>query len=148
MADRYHLYVVVFAWGVLATIGCRNPGTSPTAKAGGTVSYRGQPLAEVVVTFTPEQGRPAVGTTDAAGRFILSTYRRGDGAVPGRHQVTVNLWFREPPPMLGGPDKPTENPSLKSLPYPSKYSSPASSDLIAEVRLRGTNDFVLELKDP
>lgn len=112
------------------------------------VLYRGQPLAEVVVTFTPELGRPAVGTTDAAGRFALSTYRRGDGAVPGRHQVTVNPWLREPPPMLGASEKAAEAALLKSLPYPEKYCSLASSDLTADVRLHGTNDVVLELKDP
>jgi len=58
---------------------CRRPGRSDIVKAGGTVTYHNQPLADVSVTFLPEHGRPANGTTDAAGRFTLSTSQRDDG---------------------------------------------------------------------
>lgn len=34
-------------------------------------------------------GKPAYGVTDAAGRFNLTTYETGDGALVGDHQVTI-----------------------------------------------------------
>ena len=38
-----------------------------------------------------QRGRVALGLTDNDGRFTLTTYKDGDGAIVGRHTVTVGL---------------------------------------------------------
>jgi hypothetical protein len=48
------------------------------ANAGGTVTYKGSPVAGASVTFVPENGPIASATTDLQGKFKLST-----GALPG-----------------------------------------------------------------
>lgn len=126
-------------------IGCRDPGMAPTTRAGGTVRYHGQSVAEVTVIFTPAQGRPAVGVTDASGRFRLSTFRPGDGAVPGMHKVTLSSSRSGVDAMYGG--RTPEAASPQSLPYPMKYAHPDQSDLTAEVKPGQANDFLLDLKD-
>jgi hypothetical protein len=73
----------------LSVAGC-GPERPQTIGVTGTVTLDGEPLEGAVVGFTPEGGgRPATGTTDAEGRFRLTTFDDGDGALPGRHLVTV-----------------------------------------------------------
>jgi hypothetical protein len=98
----------------------------------------------VSVTFLPEHGRPASGTTDAAGRFTLSTLQRNDGAVVGRHKVSIASTFRKTP-MPGSPEARTASPS--PLSFPRKYSSPGTSGLTADVTAAGPNRFQFDLTD-
>ncbi|MFG0332450.1 MAG: hypothetical protein ACF8TS_03720 [Maioricimonas sp. JB049] len=52
----------------------------------------GEPLADATVTFHLEDGgapRPAMGKTNSAGEFRLTTFDTNDGALSGRHIVTV-----------------------------------------------------------
>lgn len=69
---------------------------APTA---GSVTIEGEPFAHGKVMFAPvsqgsqvEVGKPAFGLLQADGTFTLSTYSDNDGAVIGKHWVTV---FRE-----------------------------------------------------
>ncbi len=77
----------------LAVFGSALPGCGPgypeTFPVSGTVTLDGKPVPGAAVVFTPDQGQQATGTTDDAGRFDLSTYELGDGALPGMHRVTV-----------------------------------------------------------
>lgn len=59
------------------------------AEAGGTVTYKGAPLADATVTFVPENGPVATGVTDLSGKFKLSTGSR-PGAAVGECRVTVS----------------------------------------------------------
>lgn len=95
--------------------------------------------------FTPAEGRPAVGVTDALGRFRLSTFRPGDGAVPGMHKVTLSSSHSGVDVMYGG--RAPEAASPQSLPYPVKYTHLDQSDLTADVKPGQANDFLLDLKD-
>ena len=76
------------AVGLVVAVGC---GDGPRmAPVKGAVLVDGKPLGQAGVTFTPvEGGRPAWATTDANGRFELTTLRSGDGAFVGEHVVTV-----------------------------------------------------------
>ena len=60
-----------------------------TVKVTGMVTLDGQPARGLSVVFHPAKGRPAVGMTDGDGRFSLSTFRQGNGALLGQHVVTV-----------------------------------------------------------
>jgi len=72
----------------LAALGC---GQTSTVK--GRVLLDGMPVAGATVLFMPDsdgQGRPASGTTDGEGYFDLTTFRRGDGALPGLYRIVVS----------------------------------------------------------
>ncbi len=78
---------------LLAAVGFALPGCGPTypetIPVTGTVTLNGRPVGGAAIVFTPEEGEQATGTTDASGRFELSTFQLGDGALPGKHRVTV-----------------------------------------------------------
>jgi len=88
---RIPLALVCFV-SVGLTVGCGS--TNPeTIAVTGRVTCQGKPVAGLLVQFTPQgeglPGKPAGGTTDADGKFSLSTYKDDDGAVVGLHQVAV-----------------------------------------------------------
>lgn len=97
----------------------------------GTVTIDGKPLANVYVTFRPDDGEPGVGgyaITDSSGRFEIRYPDSGPGLVPGRYRVTV-----APPPRAPGDGPPNASPMAKksdgTLSYPPVYSSPENSPL-------------------
>lgn len=68
----------------------------PCAEVSGVVLCEGQPVRGAQVYFSPkatgksaEVGKPGFSWTDEAGRFVLSTYGDGDGAVVGPHIIRV-----------------------------------------------------------
>jgi len=132
---------LVFA--LVIVVGCAKPGTDPTGKVTGTVTYKGQPLERVSVGFFPEKGRPASGRTDAQGKFTLSTFVPGDGAVPGRHTVTIVEVYDRPP--KGTPEFEKWKPPPPR--FPAKYSDAQKSKLTAEVKQGQKNDFTFNLTD-
>jgi len=74
------------AVALLALTGCSNrPETAPVV---GSVTLAGKPLEEGRIMFYPDEGRPAVGAVEN-GRYELTTFDSGDGAVLGTHRVTV-----------------------------------------------------------
>lgn len=65
-----------------------NPATYPVT---GTVIYQGSPVENATVVLTPIAGNAqgAMGNTDAEGKFSLTTFETGDGALPGEYKVRV-----------------------------------------------------------
>ena len=110
------------------------------ASVTGSVQFRGTPLTEGQVVFTPQAGTtgaPAVGNIAADGTFAVKTAGR-DGAVVGQHRVTVHAR-----------QKLTEEESRnlvvpKSL-IPEKYSQQDQSPLTYDVQA-GPNEFRIELE--
>ena len=49
----------------------------------------GDPLADALVTFQPEAGRPSFGRTDGSGKYELVFNRDAEGAEIGKHRVTI-----------------------------------------------------------
>src|SRR5690242_612728 len=80
---------------VLLLAGCSGGGgpanRRPTKPVKVTVTYKGKPVADAMVTFVNQEGEaaPAYGKTDAQGVAKMKTYVEGDGAVPGPHKVTI-----------------------------------------------------------
>jgi len=62
--------------------------------ARGTVTYKGQPVANAEIAFFPQDDsmpetiRPRAKTTED-GEFVVWTYQQGDGAPAGNYKVTV-----------------------------------------------------------
>jgi len=129
--------LLVFGSALLLGTGC-NP--SNTIAVTGMVTHNGKPADKAEVHFTPAEGRPASGVTDAQGKFTLSTFSPGDGAMPGQHKVTIVQYYPpgEPPPMTPGP--------LPSR-FPIKYSDPTQTPFSAKVERGGKNDFTFDMED-
>lgn len=61
-----------------------------TVPVQGRITYQGKPLSKGSITFQPDDdGQPAHGEIQPDGTFELTTVAKGDGAVPGKHIVSV-----------------------------------------------------------
>jgi hypothetical protein len=129
------------------TTGCG--GASKTSAVSGRVTYKGKPVPNANVSFTPVEGdtRAAEGLTDSDGRFTLRTFETNDGALPGKYRISVIARGPNRPPKPGetGSGMPGEMmPGDPTIPL--KYFAPDTSGLTREVT-RGSNRVDLELKD-
>lgn len=115
-------------------------------KAGGTVLLDGKPCADAVVTmFSDANAVSATGRTDADGKFKLTTYKDGDGAVEGSHKATVvKREFVEEKTKYNSAKEPSVALIPKEL-LPKKYMTPATSGISCSVATSGTNDFKIEI---
>ena len=68
----------------------------PTHSVSGVVTVDGQTVADAIVSFLPDNGQyPANGSTDASGRYELTSFTRGDGAMEGSFRVTIVKYEKE-----------------------------------------------------
>ena len=66
------------------------PPAPTTVPVTGKVTYQGRPLTKGTVMFEPEgAGKEGRGEIQPDGTYVLSTYKKDDGAVLGNHHVTV-----------------------------------------------------------
>lgn len=138
--SRSLLAVILFV--CLTAIGCGGTNTDlpSTTPVTGKVTYQGQPVSNGLVTFHPSDGsKPASGQTGKNGDFTLSTFERGDGAVFGKHKVTIVAYPEGQDVSIVPADKLTYT-------VPKKYVNEATTSLEVEVK-KGSNDIALELKD-
>lgn len=137
---------IVFAVLFVSGCGSKYP---ETAKVAGKVTYQGQPLSTGRVSFWPEKGRPAMGEIQSDGTYELTSFRKGDGAVPGRHRVSITSKQSVPPNAQKSPAAVEfirgwgDNPGVEWL-IPKKYEQAETSGLTADVH-SGSNtiDFSL-----
>jgi len=109
-------------------VGCAGGDVPNLAKdVTGRVTLNGQPVADAVVLFEPQSGRPSSGKTDADGRFVLYYSETHTGAVPGQHIVRVSKMEEEAGQEL----------------IPERYNF--GSTLTETVTMDGPNDFTIEL---
>ena len=91
----------------------------------GVVKLDGQPLDQATVMFVPENGRTAVGLTDASGTYRLQFTEDRWGTLPGSHRVMITTERAQ----SGGEGSPVI-PARKEL-LPKKYN--AETELTAQV---------------
>jgi len=137
--------LVLGSSGVLS--GCGGSGRPETIPVSGTVTLDGKPVAGASVMFSPEpSGRPATGVTDEQGRFTLKTFEAGDGALVGKHTVTVALvkttGFMADKDGLSGGIAPEG--IREEWIVPKKFADPKTSGLSVEVA-SGMDDVKLDL---
>lgn len=126
------------------------PDTVPVT---GTVTYNGNAVANASVTFSPASagGDPAIGVTDSTGGFELKTQWGAAGAVPGSYVVTVTEGGAGSgeEELLEEEAMPGDDPGDAAAPgvLPTKYQSADTSDLKADVKAEGENNFPFELTD-
>ena len=112
---------------VLALAGCGGDRLK-TAVVRGTVTYNGRPVPHGTISFIPASGPSATGELQPDGSYTLTTYRKGDGAVPGRHTVVI-VAMQDMSDRLPEQRNPLPPPIV-----PVRYTSLATSDLRAEVK--------------
>ncbi len=105
LALRYSWRFAFLLISALTTLGCGGGGDRyDTVPVSGIVTCNGKPVANGVINFTPmaeqgrsegNRGRVALSKTDSNGRFKLTTYENEDGAIVGRHTVTISMGFSE-----------------------------------------------------
>lgn len=137
MSQALRLSILPLVLFGLSLAGCG--GGSETIVVTGVVTRNSEPLADADVSFIPESGRPGYGRTDASGRFTLTTFDEGDGAVPGKHTVTIMK-------------SEVVNAATDTNPYaqyrsvlPEKYGRPQESPFTAEVQHGSENDFSFDV---
>jgi len=135
----------VIAVAIVAVSGCSGVKTPPVGQVGGVVTLDGQPLTKGQVQFVPDsskgtKGRMAVGLIGTDGRFALTAFKPGDGALVGFHKVVIIC--EEDVPAF---DPKVAPPPPKSL-IPVRYTDVKTSGLTAEVKSAGKNDFTFALE--
>lgn len=153
-----------------ASFGCgqsADPDRPETFPITGTVMYNGAPIEGASVSFVPMgegtggEGKGAAGFTNASGQYTLTTFKAGDGAVPGQYRVKITK-LTQPPAPAAAPATPSGSgveveagyePGAEDAPeaaptnlLPAKYADPNTSGLMVEVKA-GENppqDFTLE----
>jgi hypothetical protein len=122
------------AWAI-AGCGPTLPATFPVA--GKVVDAQGAPIERASVAFFTSQAGKSVraeGIVGAGGRFTLSTFRPGDGAVAGRHQVVIV-------PLLA-----SDGPRKSAPTIPSRYENPDLSGLTVLIEPRPENEVTLVIE--
>ena len=88
--------------------GCWSSGVE-TVPVQGRITFNDGPCpAAGGVYFTPISksddfpARPASGLFKTDGNFVVSSFKPGDGLVPGTYRVRIVCWQKQPDPVVGG----------------------------------------------
>ena len=115
---------------VTSCVGC-DDGKPAIVPVSGQVLIDGNPLDFGFIRFAAPNTRPAMGRLDSDGRFTLTCYKEGDGAVVGNHRVAVMA------------HEPLSGEQIKWH-APKKYSNYATSGLTQEIT-KPTDSLVINL---
>jgi hypothetical protein len=120
--------------------------------AGGMVEFDGKPVEDATVVFVTRSADgkkeyAALGLTDAAGKFRLTTFRPKDGAIAGKHLVGIEKTAAVTTTPVKGL-APEDQPKVVKNVLPEKYRVYSKSGLEAEVTEKGPNEFVFRLESP
>jgi hypothetical protein len=149
----------LLALAAFTIVGCgeSKPTTYPVS---GVVTYKGAPVEGATVGFssTNPEIQPAIGVTDAQGKYTLTTFEKDDGALPGEFTIHVFKYDRKqtaPEMDTSGvqvdempddysPEEMAEEPLPKHL-LPEKYSAPHSTPLKTTIQA-GENTYDINLE--
>jgi len=123
---RMHTTLAVAGIGLVLVSLASGCGRRDMGRVSGTLTFKGQPVPKAAVKFLPK-GRPAgAGETDDAGRFVLNTLTKGDGAFMGACVVAV-----EPVPEFEpGSIAPKPRPDIPQV-YRAYQTTPFKADVVA-----------------
>jgi hypothetical protein len=152
----FHLMCLFPAIGLLVGCGGEKVDRPDVYKVRGKITLQGKPVSGADITFSQrEANRSAFGRTDENGEYQLTTFTANDGAIEGKHEITIV----EIPPIASTPALPDiesesyQPPGLgeETMPVPksslnARYADPATSGLIAVVNKDGENVIDFDLK--
>lgn len=130
----------------LLILGCQgDDGFEKRFPVSGTITYQEKPVAQGTVNFSPQtpgQGRACYGEIQD-GTYSLMTHTPGDGAVPGKYNVTISATEIDMIDAMSKVKFKGSVPSVKDvmrvrkkekLLIPKKYFAAKTSGLTAEVK--------------
>jgi hypothetical protein len=127
----------------ISCIGCGNQSSYEVATVRGTVTLDGKPLTGGKVMFAPiaegqnaKAGKPGFGALGPDGSFVISTYGVEDGAVIGKHWVSVMRNLK-----VGDSEKPsTKKPEMpfERVTFPQQQTVVAGQENQIDIALKST----------
>jgi hypothetical protein len=141
MKGLWNTHLLLCVALLFGTPGC-GPKRPETAPVNGKVTIAGQPVTQGKIIFYPEQGRSAIGTIAADGSYHLTTFELNDGALLGKHVVTIQATNVAGPALpasfeeelnQGISGNPVSAPATIEWIVPEKYSRRETTTLKAEV---------------
>jgi hypothetical protein len=134
---QFSLLRLIFAAFVI--VGC-GPGRPATYPVRGTIVFAdGKPVAWGTVEFYSVEDKIAArGQIQPDGTFKLSTYGDGDGAVAGRHLVSII--------QAAYVDRPMQHHHAQSASLPTRYANPQTSGLELTVNSERVNEFKITIE--
>ncbi len=139
---------------VVTMIGCgpKKPETYPVE---GVVTLNGEPVEVVLEFYSPTGTQPAFARSDQTGEFSVSTFGKGDGAMPGEYQVVVTT--STDAGAGKGPDTtalPDEDPAesspedleVSSADIPKIYTQRSTAPITVNITPEGDNNLQIELE--
>ncbi len=91
-----HLALLVAALPI-PLAGCTRNDRPALASVHGKVTLQGRPLPGASIVFQPDDGKSSHAVTDEQGRYELVYLPGANGAVIGRHRVTITTATEEAP---------------------------------------------------
>lgn len=90
-SNRLRSLVALIAVGAMISMltGCGPSNPYTVVVVSGTLTLDGKPVPGVRMTFTPDEGRPSIATTDANGKFKPWYRGQQDGIQTGKIKVTI-----------------------------------------------------------
>lgn len=145
-----------FASGLLVLAvfgGCGRSNGPVTIPVRGEVLYQGSPLKEGLVVYLPknsDDSRQASGKIEADGSFVLTTFKKGDGVVPGEYAIVVYPY--DSPAGAERTREQIEAAAQTGAPRPAtmipeRYSDPAASGLTDTINDEHSGVKQIELTD-
>jgi hypothetical protein len=137
-----HLVVLSFFVSLFMLSGCSD-NLPKTSKVNGRVTYEGNPLPDVMVSYVSTIGNPtAIGSTNANGEFVLTTFNLRDGAIPGEYKVSIA-------PMKPAPTLETASAAEIAAykpPFPEHYFDAETSGFTVQVEQKMDNNHQFNLQ--
>ncbi len=144
---------------VSLALGCGGDGPPPdrpaTVQVTGTLTYNGEPVGGASISLKNTGNGPgAAGISDANGKYTLTTFTSGDGAVPGEYLVGVikseivgadTSYFDVESPNYGKTPPPEAEGKLVHH-IPEKFNNPDTSGIRVTIS-EGQDSVPIELKD-
>jgi hypothetical protein len=136
-------------WAILAVtaatfcglVGCGEDVGVELVPITGVVKLDSQPLANARVVFSPKNGRPSAGTTDAEGRYELFYTVDEPGVLPASHTISISTFIE--------PDSDSDDPARqKGQPESVPAIFNRKSTLTHEIEPEHSEPVNFELKSP
>ena len=141
----------------IVVAGCsKTASVEGVVKTSGVVTWQGAPVAGASVTFYPDgaSGQAAAGTTDAQGKYELTTLNARDGAKPGTYKVMISKMEASGPGATMTQEEQTKYLEQHGSPpptevknaLPQQYAEVTTTPLSATVKDGDKNEFNFDLQ--
>ncbi|MCF0234112.1 MAG: carboxypeptidase regulatory-like domain-containing protein [Thermoguttaceae bacterium] len=170
MNKKLFVCAVVLAAFCAISCGCKKGGLAGLVQFTGVVTYNGEPVGDVQLTFAPDGGgenaRSALAKTAEDGTFTAMTLSPNDGILPGTYKITARKMTegtsieeasgKKTGGGSEGDDETLSDAETAKYSYlkdevenvlPMKYASPYTSGLTVTIEKGGVKDFKIELTD-